>query len=110
MTLSIVQQDNSLNFTGSLNRDTLMLYSPFTLLNNVSGKVQFNMTGLDAIDTAGLAWLIQQLAIAKRYGVSVMLCNVVDTFLLLPSFITSSRSFTYLVNPFHSLSFHFPLI
>lgn len=76
MSLSIVKQDGSVHFTGSLNRDTLMLYSPFTLLNNSSGTVHFDLAGLDAIDTAGLAWVIQQLAVAKSNGVTVKLCNV----------------------------------
>lgn len=76
MTLNIEQRDDSVQFTGSLNRDTLMSYSPFTLLNNVRGTVRFDLSGLDAIDTAGLAWVIQQLAVAKDNGVTVKLCNV----------------------------------
>lgn len=76
MTLNIVPDGDSLRFTGGLNRDTLMLYSPFTLLNSLQGAVQFDFTALDQVDTAGLAWLLQQLALAKSRQISVTLCNV----------------------------------
>ena len=76
MSLKIVQQDDNLHFAGSLNRDTLMLYSPFKLLNGVNGRLTFDFSGLDTIDTAGLAWVLQQIAVAKRQGITVVLCNV----------------------------------
>ena len=76
MTLRIERQGDSLNFTGTLNRDTLMLYSPFKLLNGADGRLTFDFSGLDTIDTAGLAWVLQQLAVAKRQGIAVVLCNV----------------------------------
>lgn len=76
MKLKITQQGDAFEFTGVLNRDTLMLYSPFKLLNKVSGAVNFDFAALDNIDTAGLAWLLQQLAQAKAQGISVALCNV----------------------------------
>ena len=76
MTLKIEQQADALHFSGVLNRDTLMLYSPFTQLNTLSGEVKFDFNGLDNIDTAGLAWLLQQLAQAKRRGITIALCNV----------------------------------
>ena len=76
MSLKIVQQDGSLYFAGALNRDTLMLYSPFKLLNTTKGSLKFDLSGLTAIDTAGLAWVLQQLAVAKRKGITVVLCNV----------------------------------
>ncbi len=76
MTLRIEQQGDSLRFTGMLNRDTLMLYSPFTLLNSCSGTIRFDLAALDNIDTAGLAWLLQQLAQAKQQGLTIALCNV----------------------------------
>nr|WP_245217543.1 STAS domain-containing protein [Rheinheimera maricola] len=74
--MRIVKQDGSLHFTGTLNRDTLMQYSPFTLLNDASGTLRFDLSGLSAIDTAGLAWVIKQLAVAQQKGVTVKLCNV----------------------------------
>jgi phospholipid transport system transporter-binding protein len=76
VTLKITQQGEALQFTGELNRDTLMLYSPFKLLNSLSGTVKFDFACLDNIDTAGLAWLLQQLAQAKAQGLSIALCNV----------------------------------
>ncbi|HSG52512.1 MAG TPA: STAS domain-containing protein [Rheinheimera sp.] len=76
MTLKIVQHETALDFTGVLNRDTLMLYSPFKLLNSLSGSITFNLAKLDNIDTAGLAWLLQQLAIANERGITIALCNV----------------------------------
>ena len=76
MTLNIVQDGDSLRFTGVLNRDTLMLYSPFTLLNDAGDAVNFDFAALDNIDTAGLAWLLQQLAQAKQRGRAIALCNV----------------------------------
>lgn len=76
MTLNIEQQGEVFCFTGVLNRDTLMLYSPFKLLNGVSERVNFDFSGLENIDTAGLAWLLQQLAGAKQRGIEISLCNV----------------------------------
>jgi phospholipid transport system transporter-binding protein len=76
VTLKITAQGEVLQFTGELNRDTLMLYSPFKLLNNMSGAVKLDFAALDNIDTAGLAWLLQQLAQAQARGQSIALCNV----------------------------------
>lgn len=76
MTLNITAVGNRFDFDGALNRDTLMLYSPLKLLNTVTDKVQFNFAALSAIDTAGLAWLLQQLAQAANAGLEIELCNV----------------------------------
>lgn len=76
MALQIERQGEKLHFTGTLNRDTLMLYSPFALLNDSQGAMQFDLSALDSIDTAGLAWLLQQLAAAKQQGLTIALCNV----------------------------------
>lgn len=83
MTLQIERQQDCLQFNGSLNRDTLMQYSPFTLLNNCAEKVQFDFSKLASIDTAGLAWLLQQLAIAKQQGRTIQLCKVPEQLLSL---------------------------
>jgi phospholipid transport system transporter-binding protein len=74
--LEITVEGNSFRFDGALNRDTLMLYSPFKLLNTVTQKVQFDFSALAVIDTAGLAWLLQQLAQATTTGLKIELCNV----------------------------------
>ncbi len=76
MALQIERHDDSLRFTGTLNRDTLMLYSPFALLNGCNGAMRFDFAGLNSIDTAGLAWLLQQLGAAKAQGLTIALCNV----------------------------------
>lgn len=76
MSLKIERQADGIHFTGSLNRDTLMQYSPFTLLNDCSGEVTFDFAALSNIDTAGLAWLLQQLSQAKQQGLTIALCNV----------------------------------
>ncbi|MGI5308006.1 STAS domain-containing protein [Rheinheimera sp. WS51] len=76
MTLKITAVGHCFRFEGALNRDTLMLHSPFALLNTVTDKVQFDFTALSTIDTAGLAWLLQQLAKAKSSKLQIELCNV----------------------------------
>lgn len=76
MSLDIRAQGNTFYFTGVLNRDTLMLYSPFSLLNDVTGTVRFDLTKLTSVDSAGLAWLIQQLKRGKEEGLDIQLCHV----------------------------------
>jgi phospholipid transport system transporter-binding protein len=76
VTLNIARQDDAIQFSGELNRDTLMLYSPFKLLNELSGEIKFDFSQLNNIDTAGLAWLLQQLSQAKDRGQTITLCNV----------------------------------
>ncbi|WNO62170.1 STAS domain-containing protein [Rheinheimera sp. MMS21-TC3] len=76
MTLKITAVANSIQFEGVLNRDTLILYSPFKLLNTLTGTIQFDFAALTAIDTAGLAWLLQQLAQARDTSLKIELCNV----------------------------------
>ena len=67
MSLNIAKEDNVLRFSGELNRDTLMLYSPFKL----SGKVIFDFSALSNVDSAGLAWLIQQLGESRKQKLQV---------------------------------------
>ncbi|MDX1537620.1 lipid asymmetry maintenance protein MlaB [Arsukibacterium sp.] len=76
MALNIDQQQNTLTFSGELNRDTLMLYSPFKLLNTLSGKVIFDFSALSNVDSAGLAWLIQQLGAARRQNLQLEFSQV----------------------------------
>ncbi|MDX1676792.1 lipid asymmetry maintenance protein MlaB [Arsukibacterium sp.] len=76
MALKIEQQQNTLTFSGELNRDTLMLYSPFKLLNSLSGKVIFDFSALSNVDSAGLAWLIQQLGKARRQDLQLEFSKV----------------------------------
>lgn len=76
MALDISLQEQTMRFSGQLNRDTLMMYSPFTLLNKVSGKVIFDFAALTNVDSAGLAWLIQQIAQARTCKLHIEIKNV----------------------------------
>lgn len=76
MSLSITQQQQHLYFKGDLNRDTLMMYSPFTLLNTMSGKVTFDFSALTNVDSAGLAWLIEQVARARTMNLQIEIQHV----------------------------------
>ena len=76
MSLSITQQQQRLEFKGELNRDTLMMYSPFTLLNKLSGKVTFDFSALTNVDSAGLAWLIEQVARARTMNLKIEIQHV----------------------------------
>ncbi|MBV2130170.1 STAS domain-containing protein [Arsukibacterium indicum] len=76
MSLNIAKDENTLRFSGELNRDTLMLYSPFKLLNSLSGKVIFDFSALSNVDSAGLAWLIQQLGQARKQNLQLEFIEV----------------------------------
>lgn len=76
MALTIKQQQQTVLFSGKLDRETLMMYSPFTLLNTLSGKVIFDFSALVNVDSAGLAWLIQQLARARTMNLQIEIKNV----------------------------------
>jgi phospholipid transport system transporter-binding protein len=92
--LNITKQAEVITFTGELNRDTVVNFWPFTLLKNMSGEVTFDFAALAHVDTAGLAWLLQQLGQAKNANIQVKLRNtpqqlkslalVSDVFALLP--------------------------
>lgn len=83
MSLNIDKEDNVLRFSGELNRDTLMLYSPFKLLNTLSGKVIFDFSALSNVDSAGLAWLIQQLSESRKQKLQLELIKVPSQLLAL---------------------------
>lgn len=76
MSLTIKQNGQLLSFSGQLNRDTLMMYSPFSLLNTLSGKVTFDFSDLTNVDSAGLAWLIQQLSRARTMNLQIEIQKV----------------------------------
>lgn len=76
MSLTITQQNQTVLFSGQLDRDTLMMYSPFTLLNTLSGKVTFDFSALTNVDSAGLAWLIQQIARARTMNLQIEISKV----------------------------------
>lgn len=74
--LRIEQDQQRLVFSGSLDRETLLDYWPFKQLNTMSGQVVFDLKQLRSIDTAGLAWLLKQLALARQGGLVVQLQHV----------------------------------
>jgi len=66
--LEIRLQQNVLLFSGKLNRDTVAVHWPFHLLNQCKGEVLFDLAEVSHVDTAGLAWLLQVLAVARATG------------------------------------------
>lgn len=76
MALSITQQQQQLLFSGELSRDTLGQFIPFTLLNSMSGQVTFDFNGLTNVDSAGLAWLLEQLAVARTRNLQIEFLHV----------------------------------
>ncbi|MCH8536505.1 MAG: STAS domain-containing protein [Alkalimonas sp.] len=74
--LRIEQEQQRLVFSGTLDRTSLLAYWPFKLLSRMSGQVVFDFNQLSSIDTAGLAWLLKQLALARQGGLVVQLQHV----------------------------------
>ncbi len=68
--LEIRLQQNVLLFSGELNRDTVAVHWPFHLLNQCKGEVLFDLAEVSHVDTAGLAWLLQVLAMARAAGLT----------------------------------------
>lgn len=63
-------------FQGELNCHTVVAYWPFKLLAKLPKQTVFNLAALQHVDTAGLAWLIKQLALAKQQGITVTLSQM----------------------------------
>lgn len=74
--LRIEHEQQRLLFHGTLDRNTLLGYWPFKQLSSMSGQVVFDFKQLSSIDTAGLAWLLKQLALARQGGLVVQLHHV----------------------------------
>ncbi len=74
--LEIRLQQNVLLFSGELNRDTVAVHGPFHLLNQCKGAVLFDLAEVSHVDTAGLAWLLQVLAMARAAGLQPTLQEV----------------------------------
>lgn len=74
--LKISQQEQRLCFNGALDRDTVPAQWPFKLLNKLSGTVIFDFSELTLVDTAGLAWLLHQVAQAAKLGISIQMQHV----------------------------------
>ncbi|RVT48281.1 STAS domain-containing protein [Rheinheimera sediminis] len=74
--LKISQQQQTLLFSGALDRDTVPTQWPFKLLKNLKGTVVFDFSQLALVDTAGLAWLLHQIAQAKKLGLAIQMYHV----------------------------------
>ncbi|WP_233081568.1 STAS domain-containing protein [Rheinheimera soli] len=73
--LKISQQQQTLVFSGALDRDTVPTQWPFKLLKKLSGTVVFDFHELALVDTAGLAWLLHQVAQAAKMGLTIQMCH-----------------------------------
>lgn len=93
--LEIKQNGAVLQFVGELNCHTVVAHWPFKLLATMPKQAAFDLGGLQHVDTAGLAWLIQQMAKAKQLGINLKfqqmpeqlrsLASVSDVLALLPT-------------------------
>ncbi len=68
--LKISQQEQTLFFAGALDRETVPTQWPFKLLKKLNGTVVFDFSELALVDTAGLAWLLHQVAQATKLGLT----------------------------------------
>ena len=74
--LKINQQQQTLHFSGALDRDTVPTQWPFKLLSKLEGTVVFDFSELALVDTAGLAWLLHQVALAEKQGLTLQMRHV----------------------------------
>lgn len=74
--LDVQLTGNKLQLSGQLDCNTVVAHWPFKLLAQLPAEAEFDLAGLVHVDTAGLAWLLQQLAQAKQRGVNVVLLNM----------------------------------
>lgn len=74
--LDIHLTGHQLTFSGELDCHTVVAHWPFKLLEKLPAVAEFDLAGLQHVDTAGLAWLLQQLAQANQRGIKVSLLNM----------------------------------
>lgn len=74
--LNIQQRGDTIHFVGQLNRDTVIAHCPFALLKNIKGVVTFDLAELSHVDTAGLAWILQQVSMADAEKLQVKIRNL----------------------------------
>lgn len=74
--LEVSVQQNTIRFSGQLNRDTVVAHWPFQPLRQLSGQIVFDLAGIGHADTAGLAWLLQVLAQARGNGQQISLLQL----------------------------------
>lgn len=71
--LNIDVQGQTLVFQGELNRATVPTVQPCKALKGLTGKVEFRLGKLNHVDTAGLAWLLHQIAESRRQQLEIRL-------------------------------------
>jgi ABC-type transporter Mla MlaB component len=76
MMLKISQKEQTLFFSGALDRDTVPTQWPFKLLKTLSGPVVFDFSELALVDTAGLAWLLHQVSQANKMNLELQMRHV----------------------------------
>lgn len=74
--LKISQQEQTLFFAGALDRETVPTQWPFKSLKKLSGTVVFDFSELALVDTAGLAWLLHQVAQSAKLGLQIQMRHV----------------------------------
>ena len=71
--LNIDVQGQTLIFQGELNRDTVPSVQPCKELKGLTGTIEFRLGQLNHVDTAGLAWLLHQVALSRQQKVEIRL-------------------------------------
>lgn len=74
--LEVSLQQNRVQFSGQLNRDTVVAHWPFQVLRQLSGEIIFDLSGIHHADTAGLAWLLQVIATARSNQQQVVITQL----------------------------------
>jgi len=71
--LTIDVQGQTLIFQGELNRYTVPAVQPCKALKGLTGAVEFRLGQLHHVDTAGLAWLLHQVAQSRQQQIEIRL-------------------------------------
>ncbi|WP_440054908.1 STAS domain-containing protein [Pseudoalteromonas sp. T1lg65] len=78
--LSFTQSKGEIVFNGELTRESLpsalKSSSLESLLKNAQSDIDFDLSEVTRVDTAGLAWLIHSLGLLQHNGVSLKLRNI----------------------------------
>lgn len=74
--LKVERIDQQIRLSGELDRYTVPAVCPFTELAKQQGPLQLCLAGLSHVDTAGLAWLLEQVEQANKRDVALSLHEV----------------------------------
>ncbi|SFD30495.1 STAS domain-containing protein [Pseudoalteromonas denitrificans] len=73
----IHESKNNFNLSGELSRDTVIAYSNIKKIASKGDDcINFNLSGVLRVDTAGLAWLIHILSELRQQGIRLELNNI----------------------------------